>query len=141
MAAQSFFGRGLLLPFQRDQKNDFANSDEVVLLRSHALQILGTRCDSERGRGELPWRTDFGSKLYLLAQQRNVSVLQELARVYVIESLGKWMPEARVKSVTAVRFKDDRGRETGLQVKVGFDVQGFTSQTSPFGQVQVGVVV
>jgi phage baseplate assembly protein W len=96
----AFLGAGLLRPFVRDQKQDFANGSFVDLVRASVGQILGTRASDDSGehQGELEWRPDFGSKLYLL-QHRKGPLLSELARFYVVEALSRWEP--RVASVRA----------------------------------------
>ena len=48
---------------------------------------------------ELPWRTEFGSLLHLLRHQRSAAVLEELARVYVVDALKRWEPRVVVTAV------------------------------------------
>ncbi len=95
--------RSLLIPFRRDQKNDFASGTGADLLRSKVEQALMTEGQTPRSSGELPWRSGFGSGLHLLRHQSNDDVLQELARVYVRDALKKWVPEVEVVEVDAVR--------------------------------------
>lgn len=94
---------GLLAPFRRDRKRDFASSEDDELLASKVLQVLATEGATARTSGELPWRTAFGTPLHLLRHQRNDHALIELARIYVRDALRKWLPEAAVVSVAAVR--------------------------------------
>ena len=121
MAAQTpaFLGAGLLRPLVRDQKQDFANAAGVDLVRACVGQILGTRASDDSGehQGELEWRPDFGSKLYLL-QHRKGPLLSELARYYVIEAIGRWEP--RVTNVQASATFDPTERE--LLVDLVYDV-------------------
>ena len=93
----------LLIPFRRDQKNDFASGTGADLLKSKVEQALMTEGQTPRSSGELPWRVSFGSGLHLLRHQRNDDVLQELARVYVRDALKRWVPEVEVVGVDAVR--------------------------------------
>jgi uncharacterized protein len=58
---------------------------------------------SDFTQGELPWRTEFGSLLHLLCHQKNDRVLQELARVYVVDALKRWEPRVVVTSVQIAR--------------------------------------
>lgn len=102
-----FLGYGLLRPFRRDGKSDFAAAGGDQLVRAAIGQILGTRAATEATQGELPWRPEFGSKLHLLQHQRNDAVLQELARVYVVDALKQWEPRAIVKSVVVSRETQD----------------------------------
>lgn len=94
---------GLLTPFQRDKKQDFARGKSSSLLKSKVLQALMTRGTTSRSSGELPWRTAFGSGLDLLRHQRNDDVLTELATVYVKDTLKKWVPEVNVIEVGTKR--------------------------------------
>jgi len=54
---------------------------------------------SEFTPGELPWRTEFGSGLHLLRHQKNDALLQELARIHVVDAIKRWEPRIRVTSV------------------------------------------
>jgi len=100
---QGFLGFGLLRPFRRDLKADFAADGGERLVRSAVGQILGTMASSDFTQGELPWRTEFGSLLHLLRHRRNDAVLQELARVYVVDALKRWEPRVVVSSVQMTR--------------------------------------
>lgn len=89
-----FFGRGILRPFERDQKNDFANAEGAALLASNCGQVLQTR------KGEVRWRTEFGSRLNLLRHRnQTMPVFDELAKVYATEALSRWEKRVRVTSV------------------------------------------
>jgi hypothetical protein len=57
--------RGLLIPFRRDEKRDFANGTGDELQRSKARQEALTDGPSPTTQGELPWRTGFGSTFSL----------------------------------------------------------------------------
>jgi phage baseplate assembly protein W len=83
-------------------------------------QILGTLGASESTQGELPWRTEMGSLLRLLIHQRNDTVLQELARVYVVDALKRWEPRVRVTSVAVTRERD-RG-ENVLAIRLRYNI-------------------
>lgn len=115
----AFLGAGLLRPFVRDQKQDFANAAGVDLVRACVGQILGTRASDDSGehQGELEWRPGFGSKLYLL-QHRKGPLLNELARFYVVEALSRWEP--RVTSIRAAATFDRL--ERSLTVDLVYDI-------------------
>ena len=57
---QSMFGNGIIAPFRRDRKGDFANSNGPELVQSAVQQILGTKATSRFATGEVPWRGAFG---------------------------------------------------------------------------------
>jgi len=99
-------GRGLLRPFQRDNKQDFVNGEDADLIGASIGQILGTICSSEVTSGELPWRTEFGSLLHLLRLKNNSPALVEEARAYVVMALSKWEPRVRLTSVRIVQQID-----------------------------------
>lgn len=98
---RAFLGFGLLAPFRRDLKGDFAAAGEEALVRSCVGQVLGTRCASPDGRlqGELPWRPAFGSLLYLLRHRNLDETTSQLARVYAAEAIERWEPRYRLREV------------------------------------------
>jgi uncharacterized protein len=115
-----FLGFGLLRPFRRDLRSDFAAAGGEQVIRSAVGQILGTVGASEVTDGELPWRTEFGSLLTRLRHQRNDYVLQELARVYVVDALQRWEPRVRVTEVGVTRERQDG--ENVLAIRLRYDV-------------------
>ena len=117
---QEFLGFGLLRPFRRDQKADFAAAGGDALIRSAVGQILGTVGSSDFTQGELPWRTEFGSLLHLLRHQKNDRVLQELARVYVVDALKRWEPRVVVTSIQVAREQQDG--ENVLAIRLRYNV-------------------
>ena len=94
-----FERRGLLLPVQRDQKQDFANGTDAEVIASNVEQILGTRCSDGTVPGELPWLGAFGSLLYKLRHQLIKPVIRYQARAYVVDALARWEPRVRVVAV------------------------------------------
>lgn len=105
---------GLLTPFRRDRKRDFASGRGPELLRSKVLQALMTEGATPRSSGELPWRTNFGAGLALLRHQRNDAALKELARVYVRDALKRWVPGAQLVSLAV----EQDGPALTLRVRV-----------------------
>lgn len=95
--------RGLLVPFRRDRKRDFASGTGGDLLGTKVLQALMTAGATPRSSGELPWRTSFGAGLDLLRHQRNDVALAEFARVQVRDALKRWVPEAELVEVAVTR--------------------------------------
>lgn len=112
-----FLGFGLLRPFRRDLKADFAADGGERLIRSAVGQILGTMAGSDFTQGELAWRTEFGSLLHLLRHQKNDAVLQELARVYVVDALKRWEPRVVVTSVNVTRERQDGENVLALRLR------------------------
>lgn len=116
----AFLGFGLLRPFRRDAKSDWAADGGEAVIRSAVGQILGTMAGGDFTQGELPWRTEFGSLVHLLRHQKNDAVLQELARVYVVDALKRWEPRVQVTSVQVTRERD-RG-ENVLSVRLRYNI-------------------
>lgn len=117
--------RGLLAPFRRDKKRDFASGSGPDLLRAKVLQALLTAGAGPRSSGELPWRTSFGAGLHLLRHQRNDEVLAALARVYVRDALARWVPSAQLVALEVSQDEASlllrlrvRERQTGVEVSV-----------------------
>jgi len=123
--------RGLLVPFRRDKKRDFATDTGANLLASKVLQALMTCGATPRSSGELPWRTAFGAGLDLLRHQRNDAALAELARVQVRDALKRWVPEAELVEVTAARDG------AVLQLKVRFRAAKGAGKAASVSQVDV----
>lgn len=115
-----FLGFGLVAPFRRDRKLDFTSAGGAELVRSSVGQILSTKGATEFSEGELSWRTEFGSALHLLRHQNNDDVLQELARINVVDALINFEPRLRVTDVQVTRETQDG--ENILAIRVRFDV-------------------
>lgn len=116
--------KNLITPFRRDKKRDFASDDGAELLKSKVLQALMTRGTTPKSSGELPWRTAFGAGLDLLRHQRNVAALSELARIYVRDTLKKWVPEVKLVNV------DIKCEEASFYLTVRFTSTGKSSAIS-----------
>jgi len=95
--------KGLLTPFQRDRRSDFASGSGWPLAMSKVGQVLGVAGDTETTVGELPWRTEFGSGIHLLRHRNNTGVLSEVARVRFQRALRRWVPGLVVSEVEPVR--------------------------------------
>lgn len=112
----TFLGRGLLRPFRRDQKNDLATATGEALVKACLVQVLGTKADSAVSSGELPWRTDFGSRLHLLRHQNNTDGMLELAAVMVQEA-ARWEPRVRARAFKLEEHGDTNPRALYLRVR------------------------
>lgn len=123
-------GFGLLRPFVRDQKNDFAAGGGVALVTACVGQVLGTRASSPGAAGELPWRPRLGTKLQRLRHKNNKPLLAELARLDVAEALRRYEPRARVRAVERTELPSRRG----FGLVVVFDVVSQGGTTLATGQ-------
>jgi len=114
---------GLLTPFQRDRKRDFAHGDGPALAQSMVAQVLLTECTTPRHAGELPWRTEFGCGLYVLRHGPMDSVARELLQTYIEDAFARWLPAFKLIACSIrqdnscwqvdLTFTDESG---GLQV-------------------------
>lgn len=131
---------GILTPFRRDGISDFASGGGVALMASKVLQVLATECTGPTNVGELPWRPRFGSLFYTLRHRNNDRVLEELARVYAADALGRWLPSVRVVDCTIERFVPAGMTEpnrTGVRVRVYFEVVGTNGVVLGSGDVPI----
>ena len=108
---------GIITPFVRDQKGDWANGSGADLIRSKVAQALGTR------RGELAWHTNRGSRLHLLRHKSLPdAVMRDAARVYAEEALAEELTDIAVRDVEITRSKDGNGLLTVTGIRVTYDV-------------------
>lgn len=114
----TFLGVGVLRPFRRDGKNDFANGGGLALIKAMIGQVLGTKAQGGGMPGEIPWRTTFGSRMHLLRHRNASASNDELARLYATEALAKWIPRVRVIDVAIV----NTGESNTQAIAVRFDV-------------------
>ncbi len=114
-------GHGLLTPFRRDRKADFASGGMTALIKACVGQILGTRADDGRMTGELPWRPEFGSVLYQLRMLPIDETFAHLVRSKVTAAVQRWEPRARVTKVQVFRQYNSDQNIVAL-VKVTFDI-------------------
>ena len=135
------FGVGLIRPFQRDQKNDFAWAKDATLVIAAVGQILGTLCSSEFSEGELPWRPEFGSLLHLLRHRPNSPAINELAHTYVIDALQRWERRIVVTKTEVGKSLDEQGGFNSLVIKVRFNFIDFTTGSVIFTDLEATVNV
>ncbi len=138
--ALTILGFGILRPFQRDQKNDFATGSGARIFAARIGQILGTKSDTPMSVGELPWRTNFGSRLHILRHLKNSESLEQLAHAYVVEALKRWEPSIVVSDTRIDRTTIPRT----LIIVVKYNVIDRTGQTTLENQetrVPLGEVV
>lgn len=116
-------GFGLIRPFRRDQKNDFASTGGVALVKSAVGQILGTFCGTDTMAGEVPWNTEFGSATQLLRHRKNDMTTAELAKVWIADALRRWEPRVRLRDVKITQREATPGKgENVQQIDLTYDV-------------------
>ena len=124
VAVDAQLGFGLLRPFRRDEKNDFANAGGVALVRSCVGQVLGTMASSPEDPtigGEVAWNPEFGSLIYLLRHMKNDDTLRELGRYYVIDALRRWEPRVIVKDCIVSREGTSAEGLNRLVIRIVYD--------------------
>jgi hypothetical protein len=57
------YGHGIICPFQRDGKGDFANAGGLALVRSDVAELIGIIGPTVTQPGELPWDTERGTRI------------------------------------------------------------------------------
>lgn len=122
-ASVIFLGNGLLRPFRRDEKNDFANGSGAELVKAAVGQVLGTRTSTATTIGELPWRPEFGSLLHTLRHSNNNDGLKQIAKGFVIDAIRRWEPRVRVTGFGINRKRSTPGGpEDILEIIVQYNV-------------------
>ncbi|MBU1483176.1 MAG: hypothetical protein KKH12_16050 [Gammaproteobacteria bacterium] len=100
--------KGLLVPLQRDGARNYAEVDGERLLASQIRQVIGVQ------RGELPWRTTFGSDTDQLRFLNNDEAMAQRARYMVKRALAAWLPKVKIFEVTAERV------DTALTISIRY---------------------
>jgi phage baseplate assembly protein W len=114
-------------PSSRAPPATWTRSWQAWLIRSG--QILATLTATEVTHGEIPWRTDIGSALTLLVHQKNNVVIEELARVYVVDALHQWEPRVHITSVEITRMQKDGENVLAIRLRYRLaDGQGESEQ-------------
>ena len=115
-----YLGRGIVSPFQRDGKGDFANMEGLDLLNADIDQLLHTRGQTPNAEGELPWRTALGSRLYLL---KHKGIPNEAVRALAIDMTGetirRWESRVRVGQTT---IEEEKSK---LKIFIRYKVLGY----------------
>lgn len=101
------FGHGIVCPFQRDGKGDFANDGGTRLLSSDIGELLGIIGPTPSRPGELPWRTDVGSNLHSLRHRKlHSELIRALAEQMTAGTVRQF--EKRVTpGPTTIQVQDD----------------------------------
>lgn len=110
------FGSGIVCPFQRDGKGDFANATGMRLLKSDIGELVGIVGASLQDPGELPWDPDRGSRIRSLRHRHlHAEMTRALAEQYVATPIRVYEPRVRMGPVR-ISVPEDRT----LRVDVSF---------------------
>lgn len=135
------FGYGLIRPFKRDQKSDFAAGQGAALVIAAMGQILGTVASSEFSQGELPWRPEFGSLIHLLRHRPNTAALDELAHQYIIDALARWERRIVITDSSVDRSFDVEGGLNSLTIRVRFNFVDLASSAVVFRDLETSITI
>jgi phage baseplate assembly protein W len=109
-------GFGIVRPFRRTARGDFATAEGEELVRSDFGQLLGTEL------GEVPWRTTLGTRISRLRHMANTQSLGELARVQIDEAARRY--ERRVQLLDVVADPVHVGEENRVQLRIRYRIGG-----------------
>lgn len=111
------FGRGILCPFQRDGKNDFANGVGAKLLKSDIGELLGIIGPTANSPGEVPWNTELGSAIHTLRHRKlHAEMTRASAEMMTAGVVRRFERRVRVGPTTA---SADTGRGA-IEVRTSF---------------------
>ena len=118
------FGTGIICPFRRDNKNDFANASGLDLLKSDIAELLGLIGPSATQPGELPWDTERGTRLLTLKHRH---IHSEMVRADAAQMssgvLRKYEPRVQV-GPTNITVREDNV----LMVSVSYYPLGYSAE-------------
>lgn len=122
-----FFGQ--TWPLRRDQVNDFATASESEMISADLELLLGIECTGPKAVGELPWRPELGSLIYML-RHRNLydEATTEFVRTYSADAVARWYPAVRITKVTIQPEKDQDGEITRMTCRIGWERRARGSQ-------------
>lgn len=102
--------KGYALPIRKRSRGFFSAFTGMNTLKTSMMMIIGTRL------GERVHMPDFGSRIHELVFEPNDSVLENLGRLYVEESIGRWEPRITLIEIDVLRDVDNQE----LLVKITF---------------------
>lgn len=108
--------RGIVLPFQRDQKQDFANGGVVDVVMSNLVQVCGTACMTDTSAGECEWDPELGSPIVLARHVNSKAARRAALRAYLILAFREFEPRARMRAVVVQQV------DRSLHVDIYFDI-------------------
>lgn len=109
MGNENEYGTGVLCPFQRDGKGDFVNGSGLALLKSDVKELVGIVGPTRTQPGELPWRTDIGSRVLAMRHRgMHGEMVRATAEQNIVPTVRKY--EKRVTpGATSVEQQPENG--------------------------------
>jgi phage baseplate assembly protein W len=128
---------GLLFPFQRDGRGDFAKGEIAELVRGAIQQVLGVRGAGPSTQGELPWRTAYGSQVYRLQHANNDAALEDIVRFFVLDAIANYEPRIQLTDVRVSRESvSGFGERAALRVSASYTIRR-SAVSTPVETVEV----
>jgi phage baseplate assembly protein W len=87
-------------------KGPWAFSQRGNSLLPEIEQVLLTWGPTHLSQGEMPWRCEFGSALHLVQSSSWDHVAEEIVRTYIGDALAQWLPQVRLRSLSAEQVGD-----------------------------------
>lgn len=102
-AAPFTASRGLLLPFVRNQRDDFANAGGREMHVARVRLFCQVRGPTERGPGEIPWRPQDGAALQNLRHANNTRMFRAMAAHLLNDAFRRSLPGYTLTDVVSAR--------------------------------------
>lgn len=129
MTAPNPYGCGILCPFRRDGKGDFASESGLPLLSSDIAQLLGIIGPSAFQPGEVPWRTEIGTRLVGLKHRgTHRELTRSSAEQMISGAIRRWEHRAR-PGAASIRVDESRLYVTARYVPLGYQTEEAQSVT------------
>ena len=117
-------GNGVLLPFRRDNKNDFANGSGSELVKSSLFGILGALCAGPNNNGELAYNQKYGTLLKTLRHRNFDEATEALAIKYIVEGIKENEKRVRITKINV----DRRIKDRKFIIRLTYDIVSETSK-------------
>ena len=112
------YGRGIVTPFQRDNKGDFANASGTDVLNSDVGELLGIIGPTQDSPGELLWRCDLGSRLHTLRHRKlHSELVRATAEQMTAGVVREYEPRVRVGPSTVTVDDDNNTMQIAFSYK------------------------
>lgn len=127
------FGCGIICPFQRDGKGDFANGCGLPLLKSDIGELIGIMGPTATQPGELPWNMDLGSRVFQMKHRSmNVEMTRATAADFIEGPVRRWEKRARpIRTEVVADFQQNKLEIRFNYAPIGTDQGDSLSFTPP----------
>lgn len=102
------YGQGLICPFQRDGKGDFAHESGVGLVNSNLAEAIGIIGPIGSSPGEVPWRGGLGSQLHTLRHRHLHSDLLQATASHMVAGAARAAIQGVIVGPVSVETDDSK---------------------------------